>query len=69
MDYTEKDVCISNYPLSAALTCAKVCSVFEPEDPPFTAYLGKLPNGIVQEDVQDMFNKLKVRSIVSKKLI
>ena len=28
-DYTEKDVCIGNYPLSAALTCAKVCSAFE----------------------------------------
>ena len=24
VDYTEKDVCIGNYPLSAALTCAKV---------------------------------------------
>ena len=35
----------------------------KPEDPPFTAYFGNLPNGIVQEDVQDMFNKLKVRSI------
>ena len=30
---------------------------------PFTAYIGNLPNGIVQEDVQYMFNKLKVRSI------
>ena len=29
VDYTEKDVCISNYPLSAALTYVKVCSVFE----------------------------------------
>lgn len=29
VDYTEKDVCIGNYPLSAALTCAKVCSAFE----------------------------------------
>ncbi|XP_064621013.1 ribosomal RNA small subunit methyltransferase NEP1-like [Lineus longissimus] len=28
-DYTEKNVSISNYPLSAALTCAKVCSAFE----------------------------------------
>jgi len=29
VDYTEKDVCIGNYPLSAALTCAKICSAFE----------------------------------------
>ncbi|XP_028665819.1 ribosomal RNA small subunit methyltransferase NEP1 [Erpetoichthys calabaricus] len=29
VDYTEKMVSISNYPLSAALTCAKVCTAFE----------------------------------------
>ena len=29
VDYTENDVCIGNYPLSAALTCAKVTSAFE----------------------------------------
>ena len=29
VDYTEDDISISNYPLSAALTCAKVCSAFE----------------------------------------
>lgn len=29
VDYTEKTVSISNYPLSAALTCAKICSAFE----------------------------------------
>jgi rRNA small subunit pseudouridine methyltransferase Nep1 len=29
VDYTEKEVCIGNFPLSAALTCAKVCSAFE----------------------------------------
>jgi len=29
VDYTEKNVCIGNYPLSAALTCAKICSAFE----------------------------------------
>lgn len=28
-DYTEENISISNYPLSAALTCAKVCSAFE----------------------------------------
>ena len=28
-DHTEKDVCIGNYPVSAALTCAKICSAFE----------------------------------------
>merc|ERR1719162_2018594 len=34
-----------------------------PDEPPFTAYVGNLPNGIVQGDVQYMFNNLKVRSI------
>jgi len=34
-----------------------------PEEPPFTAYVGNLPNGIVQGDVQFMFDKLKVHSI------
>ncbi|XP_056142764.1 ribosomal RNA small subunit methyltransferase NEP1 [Lampris incognitus] len=29
VDYSEKSVSISNYPLSAALTCAKICSAFE----------------------------------------
>ncbi|KAI5618170.1 ribosomal RNA small subunit methyltransferase NEP1, partial [Silurus asotus] len=29
VDYTEKEVSISNYPLSAALTCSKICSAFE----------------------------------------
>lgn len=29
VDYTEQTVSISNYPLSAALTCAKICSAFE----------------------------------------
>ncbi|XP_050988463.1 ribosomal RNA small subunit methyltransferase NEP1 [Labeo rohita] len=29
VDYTEKTLSISNYPLSAALTCAKMCSAFE----------------------------------------
>lgn len=28
-DYTEEDVAISNYPLSAALTCTKICTAFE----------------------------------------
>lgn len=28
-DYTEETVSISNYPLSAALTCTKLCSAFE----------------------------------------
>jgi hypothetical protein len=27
--YTERTVSISNYPLSAALACAKVCGAFE----------------------------------------
>lgn len=29
VDYTEHDVSISQYPLSAALTCTKICSAFE----------------------------------------
>lgn len=29
VDYTEKFVSISNYPLSAALTCSKLCNAFE----------------------------------------
>ena len=28
-DYTEESICIGNYPLSAALTCAKITSAFE----------------------------------------
>ena len=28
-DYTEETYSISNYPLSAALTCAKLCTAFE----------------------------------------
>ena len=28
-DYTEETYSISNYPLSAALTCAKLCNAFE----------------------------------------
>lgn len=29
VDYAEEVISISNYPLSAALTCAKLCSTFE----------------------------------------
>lgn len=29
VDYTEGDISISQYPLSAALTCTKICSAFE----------------------------------------
>ena len=29
VDYVEKEVSISGYPLSAALTCAKICTAFE----------------------------------------
>lgn len=29
LDYTEKMISISNYPLSAALTCAKITTAFE----------------------------------------
>lgn len=29
VDYTEDTISVSNYPLSAALTCSKLCSAFE----------------------------------------
>ena len=29
VDYTEQEIAISEYPLSAALTCTKLCSAFE----------------------------------------
>lgn len=29
VDYVEREISISGYPLSAALTCAKLCSAFE----------------------------------------
>lgn len=29
VEYTEKTISVSNYPLSAALTCAKLCNAFE----------------------------------------
>ena len=28
-DYTEENISISNYPLSAALCCSKICDAFE----------------------------------------
>ena len=28
-DYTEENISISNYPLSAALCCSKLCDAFE----------------------------------------
>ena len=28
-DYTEENICIGNYPLSAAMTCVKITSAFE----------------------------------------
>ncbi|RDD47339.1 Ribosomal RNA small subunit methyltransferase NEP1 [Trichoplax sp. H2] len=31
VDYTEEEIAISEYPLSGALTCAKVCNAFEDE--------------------------------------
>ena len=29
VDYTEENIAISQYPLSAALACTKICSAFE----------------------------------------
>ncbi|KAL0266271.1 UNVERIFIED_CONTAM: hypothetical protein PYX00_008863 [Menopon gallinae] len=34
-----------------------------PEDGPFTAYVGHLPQGIVQGDVEKIFNSLNVKSV------
>ena len=36
-----------------------------PNEPPYTAFVGNLPDGIVQGDVEIMFKPLKVRPINS----
>ena len=34
-----------------------------PEEPPYTAFVGNLPDGIVQGDVDYMFSACKVRNV------
>lgn len=34
-----------------------------PTEPPFTVYVGNLPNGVVQGDVDKIFEKLNVKGI------
>ena len=34
-----------------------------PNEPPYTAFVGNLPDGIVQGDVEIMFKPLKVRTL------
>lgn len=34
-----------------------------PQEPPFTAYVGHLPKGIVQGDVNKIFEDFKVKSV------
>ncbi|XP_060533026.1 eukaryotic translation initiation factor 4H [Cylas formicarius] len=34
-----------------------------PTEPPFTAYVGNLPSGVVQGDVNSMFNSLNIKNI------
>lgn len=34
-----------------------------PSEPPFTAYIGNLPNGVVQGDVNKIFSELSVKNI------
>ena len=35
-----------------------------PEEPPFTAFIGNLPDGIVQGDIDYMFQNQKVRTFI-----
>ncbi|KAK9751996.1 RNA recognition motif [Popillia japonica] len=34
-----------------------------PSEPPYTAFVGNLPNGTIQQDIFDLFEELKVKSV------